>query len=206
MNNVKNGITEVLSKLQKELKAPKSQYNSFAKFHYRNCEDILEAIKKIMPDGVSVTLEDKVVKLGDRFYVKATATIWVGDSHLECSAYARESYDKKGMDSAQITGAASSYARKYALNGLFLIDDSKDADSRDNKEDQPQVRDKGYEKLRHDVESEFDSLVKKLNISNEIRDKWYGKENVTSTVDLSYDYLNQLIAAMKMKLAEKNNV
>lgn len=122
---------EILNKIQKELKAPKGQKNTFGNYNYRSCEDILEAVKPLLGDA-TLTLTDDVVMLGDRFYVKATATLRNGDATVEVSAFARESLDKKGMDSAQITGAASSYARKYALNGLFCIDDTKDADTQDN--------------------------------------------------------------------------
>lgn len=127
---------KTLIKIQKELKAPKGQYNSFGKYKYRNCEDILEAVKPLLGDAM-LLLSDEIVQLGDRYYVKATATISeITDGKVykvEVNAYAREALDKKGMDEAQITGAASSYARKYALNGLFCIDDTKDADS-DEKE------------------------------------------------------------------------
>lgn len=119
-----------LTTIQSTLKAPKSQYNSFGKYHYRNCEDILEAVKPLLSEnGLVLIVQDDIVQIGDRFYVKATATITDGENTLSNSAFARESLDKKGMDDAQITGATSSYARKYALNGLLLIDDTKDADS-----------------------------------------------------------------------------
>lgn len=121
-----------LSKIQKELKAPKNQFNSFGKYNYRNCEDILEAVKPLLDDAI-VLLSDEMILVGDRVYVKATATIREGEDSVSVSANAREAATKKGMDDSQITGAASSYARKYALNGLFLIDDTKDADSGDNK-------------------------------------------------------------------------
>ncbi len=125
-----------LSEIQQKLKAPKNQRNSFGNYNYRNCEDILEALKPLLGDSV-LTISDEIVQVGDRFYVKATATFSDGplmkDANVSVTAYARESLDKKGMDSAQITGAASSYARKYALNGLFLIDDTKDADNQDNR-------------------------------------------------------------------------
>jgi hypothetical protein len=120
-----------LARIQKELKAPKGQFNSFAKFHYRSCEDILEAVKPLLGTATLV-LNDEIVMLGDRFYVKATAILTDGGEHWAVSAYARESAEKKGMDSAQLTGATSSYARKYALSGLFCIDDNKDADSNGN--------------------------------------------------------------------------
>ena len=120
-----------LLSIQSELKAPKSQFNSFGKYYYRNCEDILEALKPLLVQyEVTLVLSDEIIAVGTRIYVKATAQLFEGDkkSH-NATAYARESEDKKGMDSAQVTGAAGSYARKYALNGLFLIDDTKDADS-----------------------------------------------------------------------------
>jgi len=124
-------IMERLYKIQKELKAPKGQYNEFAKFKYRSCEDILEAVKPLLEDCI-LTLSDTLVMIGERYYIKATARIWNTDSEISVTAYAREEENKKGMDASQITGTASSYARKYALNGLFLIDDTKDADTMDN--------------------------------------------------------------------------
>ena len=123
-------ITTILSTIQKNLKAPKNQFNKFGGYNYRSCEDILEALKPITADlGAAVTIEDEIVFIGNRFYVKATATLHFEAETLSVSAYAREAETKKGMDESQITGATSSYARKYALNGLFAIDDNKDADS-----------------------------------------------------------------------------
>jgi len=119
-----------LMTIQKELKAPKNQYNSFGKYKYRSCEDILEAVKPLLAKQSCVlTLSDEVVEIGGRVYVKATATITDGTTPYTVTAFAREEADKKGMDGSQITGTASSYARKYALNGLFCIDDTKDADT-----------------------------------------------------------------------------
>ena len=116
--------------IQKTLKAPKGNYNSFGKYKYRSCEDILEAVKPLLAEhGCLLTLSDDVHLIGDRYYIKATATFTDGDNSVSVTALARESLDKKGMDDSQITGTASSYARKYALNGLFLIDDTKDADT-----------------------------------------------------------------------------
>jgi len=122
-----------LADIQLKLKAPKSQFNKFANFNYRSCEDILESVKPLLGE-YSLILTDNIVQLGDRYYVKATAQLHdVNGSIVSSSeAYAREADVKTGMDAAQITGAASSYARKYALNGLFLIDDTKDADTQDN--------------------------------------------------------------------------
>ena len=122
--------------VQRDLKAPKNQYNSFGKYRYRSCEDILEGVKPILQKYDSaITLSDSIELIGDRYYVKATATFYncmTGES-ITNTAYARESDDKKGMDASQITGTASSYARKYALNGLLLIDDTKDADTDENR-------------------------------------------------------------------------
>jgi len=121
-------IIKALSKIQQELKAPKGQMNKFGGYKYRSCEDILEAVKPLLGNCV-LTITDEVVAVGDRVYVKAEATITIGDSLATVHGWARESETKKGMDAAQITGSASSYARKYALNGLFLIDDTKDPDA-----------------------------------------------------------------------------
>ena len=124
---------EKIVAIQSELKAPKGQYNSFGKYNYRSCEDILEGVKPLLTKhGLVLTIQDSIDLIGDRFYVKATATITDGKERLSTSAYARESLDKKGMDASQVTGATSSYARKYALNGLLAIDDTKDADTMDN--------------------------------------------------------------------------
>lgn len=119
--------------IQSKLKAPKGQYNSFGKYNYRSCEDILEGVKPLLSEqGLILTIEDSIEMIGDRYYVKATATLSDGTNSISTSAYARESLDKKGMDASQVTGATSSYARKYALNGLLAIDDTKDADTMDN--------------------------------------------------------------------------
>lgn len=121
-----------LIEIQKELKAPKGQYNSFGKYKYRNCEDILEAVKPLLEArNLFITLNDEIEYIGTRFYVRATATIYdnEGKKIMSTSAYAREEESKKGMDASQVTGASSSYARKYALNGLFAIDDTKDSDT-----------------------------------------------------------------------------
>lgn len=126
-------LQQKLIEIQAELKAPKSQYNKFGGYNYRNCEDILEAVKPLCAKHEIVPLlSDEIVMIGDRFYIKATAKVTDGKDEIATTAFARESKDKKGMDESQITGSASSYARKYALNGLFCIDDTKDADFMDN--------------------------------------------------------------------------
>ena len=126
----KENIHQTLVRIQQSLKAPKNQFNKFSNFYYRSCEDILEAVKPLL-DGCSITIQDKVVMLDDRFYVEATVKLHDGKDYIETTAFAREALVKKGMDESQITGATSSYARKYALNGLFAIDDTKDADTKD---------------------------------------------------------------------------
>lgn len=124
-----------LAEIQRTLNAPKNQYNSFGKYKYRSCEDILEGVKPLL-NGLFLSISDEIVPVGDRYYVRATATITDGESKHTASAMAREEESKKGMDAAQVTGATSSYARKYCLNGLFGIDDSKDADTDEHKNQQ----------------------------------------------------------------------
>ena len=125
-------VYQKLMEVQSKLKAPKSQYNSFGKYSYRSCEDILEALKPLLNEvGAIVNISDQVKLIGDRYYIEATAMfldVNTGDSIIS-KAIAREDESKKGQDLAQLSGATSSYARKYALNGLFAIDDNKDADS-----------------------------------------------------------------------------
>lgn len=136
-------VYEKLLNIQNELKAPKNQRNSFGNYNYRNCEDILEAVKPLCKANKAVLMiTDEIIPVGDRYYVKSTArliNVEKAEESISNTAYARESEEKKGMDTSQITGATSSYARKYALNGLFCIDDTKDADTdaysqQDNKE------------------------------------------------------------------------
>ena len=133
MAEAKKTICDKLRMVQQKLKAPKNQYNSFGKYRYRSCEDILEGVKPLLEEvGAAIVLTDCIEQVGDRFYIKATANFMDGNDFICNTAYARESDDKKGMDASQITGTASSYARKYALNGLLLIDDTKDADTDEN--------------------------------------------------------------------------
>lgn len=129
----RQGIIQKLAAIQAELKAPKNQENKFGGYKYRSCEDILEAVKPLLKkEGLALILSDNIEEVGGRVYMKATATILdSGDagSSIGVAAYAREAETRKGMDDSQVTGSASSYARKYALNGLFAIDDTKDADA-----------------------------------------------------------------------------
>lgn len=128
-----------LQYIQANLKAPKSQYNNFGKYNYRNCEDILEALKPLLDETKTIlTISDEIILVGNRYYIRATAqltntlSIKPDFETIKVSAYAREPDGRKGMDSAQVTGSTSSYARKYALNGLFAIDDARDPDTQDN--------------------------------------------------------------------------
>lgn len=138
-------IYEALIKIQSELKVPKNQKNKFGGYNYRSCEDIMESVKPLLnKNDVVLVMSDDIVSVGMRYYVKSTAILSDGEDVISNSAFARESEIKKGMDDSQITGAASSYARKYALNGLFCIDDTKDADT---DEYQKQQQEKDEKKL-----------------------------------------------------------
>lgn len=137
------GIYEKLSAIQQELKAPKGQYNSFGKYKYRSCEDILEAVKPICAKHkTTLVLLDSISEVNGRFYVTAQAQLHdcESDNAVTATAYAREPEKKAGMDESQITGTASSYARKYALNGLFCIDDTKDADTDEYKQQEQKAK------------------------------------------------------------------
>jgi len=150
----------MLSKIQSELKAPKGQMNKFGGYKYRSCEDILEALKPLLSKHKStLVISDDIALVGDRFYIKATATFTDAENNqVSVSAFAREPLDKKGMDESQITGAASSYARKYALNGLFAIDDTKDADATNEHKDEPQPQ-PFHEKLSQQQLEKIESLI-----------------------------------------------
>ena len=129
-------IHEKLMQIQQKLKAPKGQFNKFGGYKYRSCEDILESVKPLLSEvGAELTISDEIIAVSDRVYVKATATFSDGKESKSVTAFAREPLARKGMDEAQVTGATSSYARKYALNGLFLIDDTADPDTNELREE-----------------------------------------------------------------------
>lgn len=160
-------IYEKLATVQQTLKAPKNQFNSFGKYHYRSCEDILEGLKEPLKSvGAVVVISDEIISVGDRIYVKATAKFMDGTETVENTAFAREENEKKGMDASQITGATSSYARKYALNGLFLIDDCKDSDAT-NKGDTDKVQ------VARTYQQEKKEAVEKTKISDAEYDRLY---------------------------------
>lgn len=172
-------VYEKLMKVQSELKAPKNQYNSFGRYSYRSCEDILEGAKPVLAKyGAAITIRDDIEIHGDRTYIKATATFYdveTGET-IENTAYAREEAEKKGMDSSQITGATSSYARKYCLNGLLLIDDTRDADT-DEAKNEADARAKKQPRKNPEAPSEVPATIteKEQNILREMCAK-AGKE------------------------------
>lgn len=143
-----------LTELQKVLKAPKSRYNDYGGFAYRSCEDILEALKAILPDDAVLTLDDEITEVGGRVYVKSTACLLLEGVEYKSSGFAREAQSKKGMDESQITGTASTYARKYALNGLFLIDDTKDADTNEHHKQE----ERGVEDAKNRLKKSIDCI------------------------------------------------
>ncbi|MGY0692944.1 ERF family protein [Virgibacillus sp. FSP13] len=161
-------LTEKLIHVQKELKSPKGQYNSFGKYKYRSAEDILESVKPLNAEqGLLLTLTDEPVFIGNWHYIKAVAEITDGEQTHTVTAYARESENKKGMDHSQVTGTASSYARKYALNGLYLIDDTKDADTNEYQEQNNTQSNKASDKQLNLVNSLIKSTAKKYDMADQ---------------------------------------
>lgn len=179
-----------LFKIQHELKAPKGQTNAFGKYKYRSCEDIVEAVKPILNKyETSLILTDTIELIGDRYYVKATAKLIGEGINESVSAYAREPIQKKGMDEAQVTGATSSYARKYALNGLFAIDDTKDADTMDNSTPPPVM----LVGKRH-----LNEIEKLIQDTNSDRAKLLSFFKVSSLEDAPYESVkNSLISKLQ---------
>lgn len=170
----------MLSKIQNEVKAPKGQFNSYGKYRYRSAEDIVEAVKPVINNyGYYLTLNDEIVLIGNRYYIKATATLSNGQETFTASAFAREEENKKDMDGSQITGAASSYARKYALNGLFAIDDTKDADATN-------THDKEHDNVQKIELEKIDYLLNLLETStydSEMRQKLAWRINNIHTLE-----------------------
>lgn len=205
-------IYQKLNVIQCKLKAPKSQYNSFGKYSYRNCEDILEALKPLLSEvGAAIFITDSIEKIDSRFYVKATVcfidTDNEGCSPIIATAFAREEDSKKGMDGSQVTGATSSYARKYALNGLFAIDDTKDVDGEQN-----DGNDSAGDIPSPENEA-FDTTVKYASKEQiELLTKAYGsrlgefleKAGVTDLKFLPYDVAESSITKLKAYYAEKD--
>lgn len=198
-----SSVLEKLNIIQSRLKAPKGQFNKFGNYAYRSCEDILEALKPLLAETKTVlTIKDDVECIGERFYIRAICTLFDVESgeKISNSAYAREAESKKGMDSAQITGSVSSYARKYALNGLFAIDDTKDSDSNENykqtKIDHTQGNSRGKSSQGIDISKARNEIAQMLKAKNIAFEKFveYLKTmyNVSKIEELPAEQLNQL--------------
>ena len=176
-------MKDKLLKIQAELKAPKNQRNDFGKYNYRSCEDIFEAVKPLLAkENLLLRMTDELVQVGERYYIKATAILTDGNEVIENTSYAREEENKKGMDGSQITGASSSYARKYALNGLFLIDDVKDSDTTNTGDDKPEVA----------SAAQIDTL-KKIFKSEEVLKKMLDKYKLDKLEDISKSLASEII-------------
>lgn len=192
-----------LNTIQVKLKAPKGQYNNFGKYTYRNCEDILEAVKPLLEETkTTLTLSDEIQQIGNRYYVKAVATLTNSKGEKESvSAYAREDETKKGMDLSQLTGSTSSYARKYALNGLFAIDDTKDSDNDEEPKQttQPPTRTSGDNTITEQQVNHLWAVAggtKNQNIVKAVLTAF----GYTSTKDIKMKDYNNVLDALKNSL------
>lgn len=191
---------KLLNKIQQELNAPKN-LKGYG-YSYRNAEGVLEAVKPLLGEG-TLTLNEEIVQIGARFYVKSTATLSEGAESISVSAFAREPEVKKGMDEAQITGATISYARKYALGGLFALDDSKDdPDSKDNSKEGTKEEAKKSDKVQHE---NIKTLSEKLKLDKETLMKailWASDERTSAVASLTQEEAAKLISILTAKLAK----
>ena len=185
---------KTLAEIQAAVKAPKGNYNSFGKYKYRKAEDILEALKPVInPHGFHSTLTDEIVLIGDRFYIKAIATISNGDTSFSATAYAREEDSKSGMAAAQVTGSTSSYARKYALSGLLALDDNADADDADNSKPTDEIGNEKRDELHRLLESStYDDRQRvmgkqRINGYNSMREYETAKNNLLQNQLTGFD-------------------
>ena len=187
-------IYEKLVEIQQKLRAPKTQYNSFSNFYYRSLEDIETALKPLLKEhGLVLLFNDEIVEISGRWYVKAIATVSDGENHISTCSYAREQETKKGMDASQITGACSSYARKYAANALFAIDDTKDSDGQKNAEPISEKQKKAiYAAAKGHSKEEMKSLIKKR----------YGVE---SSSELTQTQASDLLDYLNKEATNENN-
>ena len=200
-------IYEKLMNIQKELKAPKGQYNSFGKYKYRSCEDILESVKPLLEKyKVTIILSDKLEQIGERYYIRAKAILIDTETNnsIENTAYAREEETKKGMDGSQITGTSSSYARKYALNGLLLIDDTKDADTDEFAKENNKGKTKEEPKEKKITPGQLKVLSKLYTGDNLV--KLLELNKIDKLEDMSMEKANEIILKLKKKGEEKNEV
>lgn len=198
-------IYEKLTNLQNELKAPKGQYNGFGKYKYRSAEDVLESVKPLLKKyELTQFISDEIVLIGERYYLRATITLAYKDEKITVSAYARETETKKGMDESQVTGTASSYARKYALNGLYAIDDTKDADTNEYNAYNSKIEKKDIQannKMKDVQINKVISLMNKYKISNEEMTKLIKSEfNKSNGSDLTSEEWDKLFLKLKEKI------
>lgn len=203
-------LNDKLIKVIEKLKAPKNQKNNFGGYKYRSCEDILEAVKPLLnKEGLRLKISDEICEIGDRIYVKATVTITDGENSESNTAFAREALTKKGMDESQITGTASSYARKYALNGFLCIDDTKDADTDEFQQTMNKAPKTSYQKPVIENEENHFSLksFQKTSLQNRCKKLGYDEHGVNaifSKIDSKASY-DRVIKALddKIKALEK---
>lgn len=183
-------------KVQATLNAPKGQFNSFGKYHYRSCEDIMGALKPLLAaEGLFQSVSDEIVMIGDRHYVKATVTVTDGQTSVTNSALAREDRDKKGMDGAQVTGAASSYARKYALNGMWNIDDSKDADTNEFRDQQAR---QAKNEVKQQAKPSLSAIEgQTLTAVNQWANEGMSAEHICEKLSSKYSLTESAIASVK---------
>ena len=192
-------VIALLNKVQTELKAPKTQENKFGGYKYRSCEDILEALKELEAKHSFCTLlSDEIILVANRIYVKATAKFVCEKGEISVSAYAREAEAKKGMDEAQITGSASSYARKYALNGLFAIDDTKDADATNTHTDEPKEGQKS--KVAYMTPEQLSDLTQLCEVTHSDIEKLTAYYKVKSFSQVPYDKAKAALLAKLEKI------
>lgn len=198
-------LNEKLSAIQTRIKAPKNLYNSFGKYSYRNAEGILEAVKPYLTAyNLYLTIHDEIENIGERFYVKAVVEIVDCDTaeKIEVYAYAREEKEKKGMDGSQVTGATSSYARKYALNGLFLLDDTKDADT----DEFHKATTKEEKKETKDWKAEIKELWDKAGGPEDMFEKWFTEHTPDGLTDEAIAVMrSSLMAGINKKTKEAKN-
>lgn len=201
-------IYAALMAVQADLKAPKNQRNNFGKYDYRSAEDIIEAVKPLLKEnGLILTMSDDIVLIGDRYYVRATVSVTdiVTGESVQTSALAREAAQKKGMDESQVTGTASSYARKYALNGLFAIDDNRDADTDEYQQQTSRAPVKASQnedmaKAKHQLKAEVDRIGCTWDEVREVSGLKFGK---TETKKMSVGEVSELTANLEKWILEK---
>ena len=196
-------ILKKLQNIQQELSVPKNQRNTFGNYNFRNCEDIMEASKPICKkNNCLLTCSDEIVELDSRYYVKATAKLYDVDSteSIECYGFAREEETKKGMDASQVTGASSSYARKYALNGLLQLDDNKDADTNEYKRAQQETTKTGNKITSMITTTQIKQLQTILGKKEGLKETVYKQMGISSSKELTYEKAKALIDDLNKKV------